>query len=146
MRRKRMSDKFVLTKELKRRTDVLPIEQTVYVPSTSGIKEQRKISKKQFSGRVNEVRGFLSKRFGGFTSVEGVGGWLDSEGKKERLVKENVVKVTSFSKRPEYRKHHNELINQLGTWGKNWKQSSIGYEQEGDLFYVKPPQRRTRRK
>jgi hypothetical protein len=145
--RRRRTDRLVLTPELKKRTFSLPIEQTVYVPSTSGVQEQKTIPKKQFSKRVEDVRRYLSSRFGGYTSVEGVGGWLDTSKKgKGRVIKEDVVKVTSFSTRPAYRKYNKELIQQIGIWDKQWKQASVGYEQEGDLFYIGPPKKRMRRR
>jgi len=69
----------------------IPIETAVYVPSTN--KKQKAISKKQLNKRVNTVRKDLSRRYGGYTSVQGIGGYVMNNG---RLVKEKVVKVTSF--------------------------------------------------
>lgn len=145
MRRIRTSDKFVVPRKMKKNVFELPIEQTVYVPSTSGM-SQKHISKKQLDSRVNDVRRYLSKNFGGYTSVEGTGGYLQKMGKgKGKIIKEAVVKVTSFSTRNDYRKHHNQLIKQIGKWDRKWKQESIGYEQEGDLFYISSPKRRKMR-
>jgi hypothetical protein len=70
-----------LTEEQRKRTFHLPIRQSVLVPSTSGIKEQKRISNDKLKKRVNNVRKFLSKRFGGFTDVKATGGFVLRNGK-----------------------------------------------------------------
>lgn len=125
-----------LTEEQKKRTFHLPVEQAVIVPSTSGVKAQRKISQAEMERRVNNVRRFLSSRFGGYTSVKAVGGFILKNGK---LVREKAVRVTSFATKKDFKKHRSSVINQVGTWGKKWKQEAIGYEHEGDLFIIEPP-------
>lgn len=127
--------KLNLTPEQKKRTFHLPIQQSVIVPSTSGIKAQRKISQAELNKRVNNVRRFLSKRFGGFTDVRSTGGFILKNGK---LVKERVIKVTSFSTKPAFKKNKSEVIKQIGKWGKKWKQESVSYQHEGDLFIIGP--------
>jgi len=128
--------KVCLTKEERKRTFYLPVENAIYVPSTYGVKDQKKVSDKEMEKRVNEVRTYLSKKFGGYTSVEATGGFVLKDGK---LVKERVVKVTAFSTKREFNKDEPELINQVGRWGNKWKQESISYENEGDLFIIRPP-------
>jgi hypothetical protein len=125
-----------LTKEERKRVIYLPIENVIYVPSTYGVKDQKKVTDKEMQKRVNEVRAYLSKKFGGYTSTEATGGFILKDGK---LVKEKVVKVTSFSTKREFNKDEPELINQVGRWGNSWKQESISYENEGDLFIISPP-------
>ena len=125
-----------LTKEQERRTFHLPVKQSVIVPSTFGIKEQKKISQAKMTTRVNNVRRFLSSRFGGYTSVKAVGGFVLKDGK---LVKEKVVRVTPFATKKDFKKHRSSVINQVGTWGKRWKQEAVSYEHEGDLFIIEPP-------
>ncbi len=125
-----------LTDEEKKRTFHLPVEQAVIVPSTSGVKSQRVISKAEMSTRVNNVRRFLAQRFGGYTSVKAVGGFVLKNGK---LVREDAVKVTSFATNEDFKKHKPGVINQVGSWGRKWKQESVSYEHEGDLFIVEPP-------
>jgi len=124
-----------LTKAQRKRVFYLPIENAIYVPSTYGEKEQKEISDKEMAKRVAEVRRFLSKNYGGYTSVKAVGGYVLKDGK---LVKENVVKVTSFSTKEDFEKNEDKTFEQVGKWGKKWKQESVGYENEGDLFYVSP--------
>jgi hypothetical protein len=112
----------------------LPIENTIYVPSTSGVKEQKKIDDIAMQKRVNEVRKYMSKKFGGYTSTKATGGFVLRDGK---LVKEPVVKVTAFSSKQDFINQQKNLFNQVGRWKKKWKQESVSYEQEGDLFLIK---------
>ena len=42
-----------LTKDERKRTFYLPIENTIYVPSTYGVKEQKKISNKEMKKRTD---------------------------------------------------------------------------------------------
>ena len=130
-----------LTKAQKKRIFHLPIKQTVIVPSTSGIISQKTISKTQMNIRVNDVRRFLSKNFGGYTSVKATGGFILL--KNGKLVKEKVVKVTSFSTKGNFKQFRPIVIKQIGIWGNKWKQESIGYEYEGDLFIITPPKTKT---
>jgi hypothetical protein len=131
--------KVCLTREERKRVFYLPIENVIYVPSTYGVKKQRVISDKEMEKRVNETRTYLSKKFGGYTSVEATGGFVL---KNNKLVKERVVKVTSFSTKREFNKDEPELINQVGRWGNKWGQESISYENEGDLFIIRPPKKK----
>jgi len=110
----------------------LPIEQVVYVPSTN--KQQKAISQQETARRVAEVKRFLSQKFGGYTSEKVEGGYKMGK----HLVKEKIVKVTSFATKQAFNKNKSKLVKQLRIWGKKWKQDSIGYEHEGDLFYIKP--------
>lgn len=131
--------KVCLTAEERKRVFYLPIENVIYVPSTYGVKNQRVISDKEMEKRVNETRTYLSKKFGGYTSVEATGGFVL---KNDKLVKEKVVKITSFSTKREFNKDEPELINQVGRWGNKWGQESISYENEGDLFIIRPPKKK----
>jgi len=125
--------KVKLTPEQKKRTFHLPIEQVVYVPSTSGIKTQRKISDKELNYRVNKVRKYLSGKFGGYTSVKATGGYVLRNGK---LVKERVIKVTAFATKKDFKKNEQDIIKRVGSWAKSWKQETMSYENEGDLFII----------
>ena len=83
--------------------------------------------------RVDEVKQYLASKFGGYSSADKLGGFVDSKG---NLVNEDVVQVTSFSTKEAYEEHKEELIQQLAKWGKQWGQEAIGFEFEGDLMYV----------
>jgi hypothetical protein len=109
----------------------LPLEMVVYVPSTQDV--DKVISVDKMDKRVDEVKEYLASKFGGYTSSDKLGGYVDSTG---NLVNEDVVQVTSFSTQEAYDENKEELINQLAKWGKQWGQEAIGFEFEGDLLYV----------
>ena len=116
----------------------IPVEQEVIVPKTKGIKSQKRISKQEMDSRVNSVRKYLSENYGGYTSVKATGGYVLKSGK---VVKEPVVEVTSFASKSDYKKHKSQTNKQLFGWGKSWKQESVGYVKEGDLYLYYPKQR-----
>ena len=109
---------------------MLPIEQAIIVPSTKGA--DKSISQIEMNRRVDAVRKFLAQKFGGYTSVKGMGGWYS--GNKKKLIKEDIVKVTGFSSSKDFKKNKTLLARQILKWGHQWGQESIGYEKEGDLF------------
>jgi len=120
-----------LTKREKKNVFHLPIEQAVLVPST--IHGDKLIPLMQRKRRIKEVKKYLSNKFGGFTSVSATGGYYSS--KKNKMIQEPVTVVTSFATIPAYRKGVPDLKKQLKKWAKKWHQESIGYENEGDLYY-----------
>ena len=109
----------------------LPISQAVFVPSTR--KGQVKIPESQFRSRIREVKIYLAKTFGGYTEIKGSGGYVGNSG---NLIKEKIVKVVSFSTEHAYVKNKNRLVKKLRSWCKEWGQESIGYEKEGDMYYI----------
>ena len=130
----------MLTARQRRGTFALPIRQAVLVPSTQGIRSQKKLTSTQFKTRVNSVRRWLSSKFGGYTSIKATGGYILANG---RLVKEKVVRVESFSTREAFNKNKSALIRQLKIWARQWGQESVGYEFEDDLILF-PRKRKTR--
>jgi hypothetical protein len=109
----------------------LPLEMVVYVPSTKDV--DKVISVDEMDKRVNEVKEYVASRFGGYSSADKLGGFVDSNGK---LVNEDVVQVVSFSTKEAFESNKEELVEQLSKWGKEWGQEAIGFEFEGDLYYV----------
>jgi len=109
----------------------LPLEMVVYVPSTQDV--DKVISVDKMVTRVDEVKEYLASKFGGYTSADKLGGFVDSTG---NLVNEDVVQVTAFATKEAYEQYKEELIHQLALWGKKWGQEAIGFEFEGDLMYV----------
>ena len=108
-----------LTEDQRKRTFHLPVEQSVIVPSTSGVKEQRVISKAQMQTRVKNVRRFLENKFKGTTSVRTFGTFKLESGK---VIRERGVRVTSFATKKDFKKNRSEIIKQVGVWGRKWKQ------------------------
>jgi len=109
----------------------LPIRTAIIVPSTSNTDEP--ISQAEMNRRVEQTRAFLSKVNGGYTSVKAVGGYTDDKG---NVVKEPVVVVESYSERNNYVESRKKVRQYLESRGKAWKQESMGYEHENDLYYV----------
>ena len=109
----------------------LPYESAIYVPSTSNVDEV--ISPDEMDSRVQEVQNYLGNLFGGFSSAETMGGYVDSTGK---LVNEDIIKVTSFAEKDAFNQNKDELLNKLADWSKKWGQEAMGFEFEGDLYYV----------
>jgi hypothetical protein len=109
----------------------LPLEMVVYVPSTQDV--DKVISVDEMVKRVNEVKEYLGSKFGGYSSTDKLGGFVDSKG---NLINEDVTQVTSFATKEAFEENKEELIQQLAKWGKKWGQEAIGFEFEGDLLYV----------
>jgi hypothetical protein len=85
------------------------------------------------ASRVNEVKEYLGNKFGGYSSADKLGGFVDSKG---NLINEDVTQVTSFATKEAFEENKEELVKQLAKWGKEWGQEAIGFEFEGDLMYV----------
>jgi len=109
----------------------LPLEMVVYVPSTQDV--DKVISVDKMASRVNEVKEYLGNKFGGYSSADKLGGFVDSKG---NLINEDVTQVTSFATKEAFEENKEELVKQLAKWGKEWGQEAIGFEFEGDLMYV----------
>ena len=109
----------------------LPLETAILVPSTKGANET--INKAEFQRRVYEVEKFLSNLFGGYTAISSDGGYMSSE---KGLIEEDVVKVTAFAQEKDFEKNFSRLIARIKQWCRQWTQESMGFEFEGDLFYV----------
>ena len=109
----------------------LPLELAVYVPSTQDV--DKVISESELEQRVSEVSKYLASTFGGFTKSDKIGGYLSS---KSEVVTEDVVPVTSFATREDFESNKDALINKMSDWAKEWGQEAIGFEFEGDMYYV----------
>lgn len=109
----------------------LPLEMAVYVPSTE--KANQVISKRDFASRVDEVRSYLAQLFGGYSSTSVDGGYVSDE---KGLIQEDIVKVIAFAQKDGFESKANKLFDKIKNWAKSWGQESIGFEFEGDLFYI----------
>ena len=109
----------------------LPIELTIYVPSTQDV--DKVVSKSEMTQRVNEVKNYLGKTFGGFSASDVQGGFVASDG---NIVNENIIKVVSFAQKEDYENNKEELVKKITEWAEKWGQEAIGLEYEGDLYYV----------
>jgi hypothetical protein len=111
---------------------VLPIELAVYVPSTKGADET--IEQNEFRNRVLETEKYLSELFGGYSKVDIDGGYVSET---KGLINEDVAKVVAFSQDENFLSNKlPRLIKRITMWCDEWTQESIGFEIEGDLFYI----------
>jgi len=53
-----------------------------------------------------------------------------------KIMTENVARVFSFAEASSFKKHEKELKKWIVLKKKEWKQETIAYEFEGDLFYI----------
>jgi hypothetical protein len=109
----------------------LPLELVVYVPSTTTA--DKKISDEEFESRIDYVETYLSDLFGGYSATEVEGGYVSDE---KGLIQEDVMKVTAFGQVDNFEDKFNQLLHQVKIWCEEWGQESIGFEFEGDLFYI----------
>lgn len=129
---KKQEDVVDTAKEKLNESFVLPIEMAVYVPSTKGADET--IEQNEFHNRVFETEKYLAELFGGFSKVDIDGGYVSQE---KGLIKEDVAKVVAFSQDEDFLSNKlPRLIKRITMWCDEWTQESIGFEIEGDLFYI----------
>ena len=113
----------------------LPIQTVTFVPST--YKKKKKISRLALQKRVKETRLFLSKLFGGYTSARAVGGYiLKKEKGKKKLIKEAVVRVTSYATKSAYKKNKKKWLLWCKKMKTQWGQESIGIIIENDMYNI----------
>ena len=103
----------------------------IYVPSTTNVGS--KINQTEMDVRVNSVGEFVADKFGGFTKTETDGGYKATDGD---IIEEDIVKVSVFAKDFDWDKHEQEVVEQVKEWAKKWGQEAIGFEYEGQLYYI----------
>ncbi|MAH48579.1 hypothetical protein CMI37_22330 [Candidatus Pacearchaeota archaeon] len=116
---------------LKLKSNRLPIQFSVLVPST---KLDKKISTSSFRKRIDDEKKFMSKTFGGDTSVKSTGSFVLKRGKKDILIKEKNVIVESSTTTNKFNENRSRLIRHLKAKQKQWKQNSVLYKLEGESF------------
>jgi hypothetical protein len=112
----------------------------IYVPSTRA--KSIPISRRQHEKRASEVRDFMTRTFGGTTSVRAIGSYKFEEKNKEIVVKEPVIIVENFSDFSDYKKHDQQIRAFVEEKAKEWEQVEVSYEFESQkkprrLVFVK---------
>lgn len=107
------------------------IELAVIVPSTR--KKDIRINDQAFEKRVEETKEKLSELFGGSNSVRGVGRYKSND---KGTIEEDVAVVETFTTTDRYKEVDQDLKDWLMTKKHNWGQESMGFEYEGDMYYV----------
>ena len=103
----------------------------IYVPSTSNVGE--KISKSKLEKRVKEVEKFVANEFGGYTETDTDGGYKATSGE---IIEEDIVKVSVFANNKDWKDNEKKVVSKVKKWAKKWGQEAIGFEYEGDLYYI----------
>jgi hypothetical protein len=83
--------------------------------------------------KVNQVQNYLSKSFGGETSIIAKGSYIADNGKK---IEEDVVIVTSYADLPTFMKKRDKLVSKIKSWRDKWEQESVSYMLEDDLYLI----------
>lgn len=112
----------------------MSIQFSINVPSTTNHDEE--VSTKEFKRRVNETEEFLSRTFGGKTSIKGSGGYMEGD----KLINEGIVRVESSMSKKSYKDNKDKLEKFIKSKKQEWKQDSIGYNFE-DEFFMYPKQK-----
>jgi hypothetical protein len=109
----------------------LPLECVVYVPSTQGV--DGRISDEEFRARRDETARLLVMLFGGCRESIVNGRFVDDAGK---VVVEEVAAVTRFGEAEDYSTKRQQFLEWLLAKKAEWGQEAIGFEFEGDLWYI----------
>ena len=109
----------------------LPIECVVYVPSTTA--ECSPIGEAEFRARVDETAEVLVDLFGGCRESTARGRYRDQDG---NLIVEDVAVMTGYGKAEDYTGKRQRFLEWLIDAKARWGQESIGFEFEGDLWYL----------
>jgi hypothetical protein len=103
----------------------------IYVPSTSDV--GNKISQKELDKRVDEVEKYVANEFGGYTETDTDGGYKSTSGD---IIEEDIVKVSVFANNKDWKKNESKIVSKVKGWATKWGQEAIGFEYEGDLYYI----------
>ena len=103
----------------------------IYVPSTTDV--GNKISKKELDKRVGEVEKYVANEFGGYTETDTDGGYKSTSGE---IIEEDIVKVSVFANNKDWKENESKVVSKVKEWATKWGQEAIGFEYEGDLYYI----------
>ena len=102
----------------------------VVVPKTSAVGV---VSDGEHMARAKEVRDILAGWFGGFTMVEGWGGWYDKHG---RYIEESVFVVWTNVDIVDYADKSGDVGEYFMAKKREWGQDSLAVELDGEMFFV----------
>lgn len=108
----------------------LPLECVVYVPSTQG---DRVISPEEFAERRDQTADLLSALFGGCRETLATGRYRSKEGE---MISEEVAVLTGFGDADDFERKRKEFLAWLIDKRDEWGQEALGFEFEGDLWYL----------
>lgn len=132
-KRPRLDDEWVSRFPFSRKPDGvvhLPIECVVYVPSTLF---DKRISKREFQKRIKKTAEELVSMFGGCRETTVKGRYRDRRGE---IIEEEIAVLTGYGQGDHYLDKREQFLDWLLAKKKEWQQESIGFEFEGDLWYI----------
>lgn len=98
-------------------------------------KEGKKISDKEFKKRVKETEDLFLELFGGYTN-EAINHGKFRSPTTGKVMKETVARIVGYVSGEQFNKNRQKLQNWIAHKKKEWNQEAIGYEFEGDLYYL----------
>ncbi|MFN2545263.1 MAG: hypothetical protein ABR600_11950 [Actinomycetota bacterium] len=108
----------------------LPLECVVYVPSTRG---EHVIQAEEFARRRDETAEILVSLFGGCRETLATGRYRSRDGE---IVAEEVAVLTGFGDADDYETKRKQFLEWLIDKREEWGQEALGFEFEGDLWYL----------
>ncbi|MGH2693132.1 MAG: hypothetical protein ACRDHM_11655, partial [Actinomycetota bacterium] len=108
----------------------LPLECVVYIPSTDG---DRVVDTEEFRTRRDQAADLLSSLFGGCRESLATGSYRANDG---TIVSEEVAVLTGFGDADDYERKRQEFLAWLIDKRDEWGQETLGFEFEGDLWYL----------
>jgi hypothetical protein len=108
----------------------LPLECVVYVPSTRG---DEVVSQEEFAARRRETAEILVDLFGGCRETLAVGRYRARDG---AVIGEEVAVLTGFGDADDYERKRQDFLAWLIDKRDEWGQEALGFEFEGDLWYL----------
>ena len=103
----------------------------LYVPTTCNVSKQA--SKQAVIERLQAIQRLFANQFGGFTTYQAQGGWVDTNG---NLVTEDVFIVKSACTAQKLKESTAWLHNLAARMAKAWKQEAVTLEVDGKLEFV----------
>lgn len=110
------------------RSNRLPVQIRIIVPSTEG---NKRITKKRYDRRVHAEKRYFIERFGADTSIQEVGSYKGDGGE---IIKEEGTIVESSTTPQVYEQKKRYLAKHIMARQKQWKQQTILYGVEGETF------------
>lgn len=107
-----------------------PLECVVYVPST---RFDEPVAAEEFEARRHQTASLLVGLFGGCRESMAMGRYQAKDG---QIVAEEVAVLTGFGDADDYERKRHELLAWLIDKRDEWGQEALGFEFEGDLWYL----------
>ena len=101
---------------------------SIYVPSTCNVNQVIDNTK-----QVEKTSCFLSKLFGGCTSINASGKWISDD---KGLISENITICFAYCSTKDFLKYENEIIDFLKTLCFEMSQECISVSFNNELFFI----------